>query len=143
MIKRTATVLTALLLLTGCGGGGEPAAQAQPEPEVSVLVSPGPERVVEVPGPEREVTPEACLRALDLADEGFSNAGEVMGEVPALIEMIGEGVEAGAMGDVAAVEDMTGRLSTINDTLSEQADAVEGLVGPYTEAKEECRAAAE
>jgi hypothetical protein len=86
--KLTIVAVVAAFLI----GGGVSAATSQAEPAkvpapiTKTVTVAGPERVVtrDVPGPERivtknvtkDVTPAACLTALDLADEAFGYAGE-------------------------------------------------------------------
>jgi hypothetical protein len=120
----TVTVVAAFLI-----GGGVSAASSQAEPAkvpaavVKTVTVPGPERVVtrDVPGPERivtkevtkDVTPDECLTALDLADEAFGYAGEGFAAVADL--------------DVAGISAATRKIT--------------GVTPRYQAAKAACRAA--
>ncbi len=103
-----------------------------PGPERTVEVQvPGPERVVEVPGPTVTVerAPDACLRALELADRGFLLAEEGFGYAADGFRAISE-YDVDGMRDAAA---------GMNETAAE----IRALAPQYNAAKDECRAASE
>lgn len=120
--KITLGVLGSFILLgigASMGGASEPA-----EPEVKTVTKEVEvEKIVEV-----EVTPEACIEALDLAGESLT----ILSDLPG---MISEAAIAGTTFDTAAIEDIAGRVGTIEgqiNTLTPQVGA----------ASSECRASA-
>lgn len=74
----------AALLLAGFAAGAGTAKTETIEVEKRVEV-PGPQvtREIEVPGPTQEVTPAACVQALQYADEGFSIMSDILGAIQA------------------------------------------------------------
>lgn len=100
------------------GNEAEPAA-VQPVPTVTATVN---------KTTAMEVTPQVCLDALDIADEGFTVASEAMfaaqGTVEALLES-----------DLAGMEQSNAELSAAAAKLGPLADR-------YNDAKGDCRTAA-
>jgi len=89
---------------------------------------PGPERIVEKPVEKRvEVTPTACLTALDLSDEAFGYAAEAMG-------FMSDAMTAAGNIDLAGVK-------AANEGLNKTTPKMTKLKDPLQEAKAECRAA--
>ena len=117
--------VTALLALTigaaGASGSGTATTAAESAPAVTVTV-PGP-----APAPVIKTvtkTPISCLEALDLADAGFTLAGEALGAA-------GKGFTAISEGDVDAVLAASKEMTTASDKIDP---------APYQAAKAECRA---
>lgn len=132
-------MVTSLLIGSGWGylaADGQPdvrieaAAPSEVVTERVEVAVPGPERVVEVPGPERTVTvpttPEACLRALDLADQGLTLAGEGMGHAAA-------GFTAISQYDAEALEDATAGMRRTTTK-------IRAVTPEYHQTRDECRA---
>ena len=71
-----AGIAAVALTLSACGSG-----ESEPAPTVTVTAEPEPARVETH---EVEVTPQACLDALDLADESFSTISEIMAAIQVL-----------------------------------------------------------
>lgn len=120
-----ATAAAALALgLAACGqSGGEP----QPTETVTETV---------------EVTPQACLDALDYAQQGFIHAGEAMGisaeTTDIMIQALNEAMTAG---DVSA--ESVRRLEAVSAELEANTDGVNALAPLFVDAAAECRATAE
>lgn len=115
--------LVALLALTGCAAAqllDRTDPTPTPAPTVTVTAEP-----VEV---EVEKTPDSCLRALDLADEGFDITFRVFGYFGPAIQ---------------AVLDMNlSKMNQINRKIRKATKRM-GKIGPkYNAAKAECKAGA-
>lgn len=94
-----------------------------PEPEIKEVIKEVPVEVV------KEVTPQACLDALDHAGSGLSIASDLIGQIhPAAM--------AGLNQDVAAIEQITSEMAVSNAEMEE-------LNPLAAAAATECRAAAE
>jgi hypothetical protein len=109
---RTRAVVTAAVVgaLLGIGAG----TAAQPEPSTVTRI----EGVL-------EVAPQSCLDALDLADEGFTYAGEAMGAAS-------DGFDAASRFDVAGLNDASARIRRAGDQ-------IESITADYQAAKADCR----
>lgn len=126
-----------VLLLASCGMGAAMGASGEVEPEpaptVTVSAEPEPAPTVTVTAEpvveEVEVTPQRCLEALALADQGFTLAGESMG-------VMVEAINAASEFNVAGIEQATGDLGDLTTELND-------VAGPYNAAKAACRASAE
>lgn len=120
-MKRTAAIaLLALALgLTACSGSP---AEAEPAPVPTVTVTAEP--VVK----EAEVTPQACIDALDLASEVM----HVMAEVQDLVK---PALRSAADRDVAELERLVGEMTEHNESL-------DGIEVPLAEAVSACRGSA-
>jgi hypothetical protein len=99
-----------LLIGAGIGVAGQ---KAEPATAETVTVT-------------EEITPPACLEALELADQGFTYAGEAMGAAS-------DGFEAGSRFDIAGIEAATERIS-------QAGDKIEAITADYQAAKAACRA---
>lgn len=114
-----------LALLTGVGIG----ASGTPAPVEVVKEVPGPERTVtKTVTKEVPVTPEACLTALDLSEEGFTYSAEAMG-------YMSDALTAAGNVDVAAMQQANADLTALNPKIT-------ALTAPMKTAAAECRAAA-
>jgi hypothetical protein len=112
--KTRAVVIAAVAgLLVGAGIGASAKEVAPATPAETVTLT-------------EEVTPPACLEALDLADQGFTYAGEAMGAAS-------DGFEAGSRFDIAGIEAATERIS-------QAGDKIEAITADYQAAKAACRA---
>lgn len=123
-IKPTAIGAGAFIFGALIGAAGEPTPETvtvTKEVEVPVEKIVTEEVEVEVP-----VTPEACLEALDLNEQGFDLASEAMG-------YMGEALDAAANFDIAGLEAATAELEVVNPKMTALAD-------PMNAAKAECRA---
>lgn len=107
-------------------------AAGQPEPETETVTV---TKEVEVPVEkiiteqvevEVPVTPEACLEALDLSEQGFGLASEAMG-------YMSDAMTAASTFDIVALEAATAELEVLNPKLTALSD-------PMNAAKAECRA---
>jgi hypothetical protein len=106
------------------GAGMAGAGQTPPAPQT-----------VEVPGPVKEVvkevkvekTPQSCLAALDLADQGFKYSSEAM-------RAAADGFHAAARFDVSGIEAANADLTAVNEKMSAMAPDLQTQ-------KAECRAA--
>lgn len=103
-----------------------------PGPVVTKTVKvPGPERIVtktievKVPGPATNTTPDACLKALDLADEGFGYAGDGF-------EAAADALTAVSTLDVDGINAATEKLNTAGE-------GVGAISADYNTAKAACR----
>lgn len=112
----------ALLLGVIVGAGG------QPEPVEVVREVPGPERVV-TKTVEKEVTPKACLEALDLSQQGFTYSSEAMGYMSTALTAAGNF-------DVATLEQTKLDLEKLTPKMG-------ALTMPMQKANSDCRAGAE
>jgi hypothetical protein len=74
-----------------------------------------------------EVAPQSCLDALDLADEGFTYAGEAMGAAS-------DGFDAASRFDVDG-------LNAASDRITAAGDKIQGITAAYQAAKADCRSA--
>jgi hypothetical protein len=109
--------------------GGAIGASGQPDPVEVVKEVPGPERVVtKTVDKPVEVTPEACLKALDLSEQGFSYSAEAMG-------YMSDALTAASKFDVAAMQKANADLEGVSPKMKE-------LTTPMRSAATECRAAA-
>lgn len=116
-------VVGSLALFVGIGIGSA----GEPEPVTVTKEVPGPERVV-TKTVEKEVTPQACLTALDLSEEGFSYSAEAMG-------YMGDALTAAGNFDVAALTKANTDIETVSPKLKQ-------LTAPMKVAVSECRASA-
>jgi hypothetical protein len=87
-----------------------------PRPAPAVVPVPGP-TVTETPEP---VTPDACLEALDLADETLSKVGDVIGLVPATMTAVLEG-------NPAAMRRINRQLDKFNSWMDRSGDKYQRL----------------
>jgi len=76
-------------------------------------------------GKPAAATPESCIKALDLADEGFSAAADAIG--------------AATDGLTAASEFSSSGLSRASDDMEEASDEIVALAPKYKAAQQECR----
>lgn len=114
-----AAIPVALLIGVGMGASGDPVA---PDPITNTeTVEVEVEKIVEV-----ERTPEACIAALDAADQVNVYSGEGFG-------LVSEAMTAAANFDMVALEDANIGL---NDLLV----PLQVALGDYTTAAESCRA---
>lgn len=115
-----------LLIGFGIGENAHPRPTTPaPAPTVTVTATPTPAPAVTK---TVEVTPEACLTALDLSEQGFTYSAEAMGYMSDALTAAGEF-------DVAALQKANADLDTLNPKLK-------ALTGPMKTAATECRAAA-
>lgn len=122
-MKRTAVIALSVLAL-GLAGCADTQAQAEPKPAPTVTVTADP--VVEEVEVIKEVTPQSCIDALDLASEAVGVFAEIQGTVsPAL--------EAAVTWDSAALEALTSKIQRHN----EEIDAITPDLGIVVN---ECRA---
>jgi hypothetical protein len=125
--RRPAVLLTVFGLGCALVGGGI-GASGKPEPVTVTKEVPGPERVVtKTETKEVEVTPQSCLTALDLAEQGFDYASEAMGYMSAAMTAAGNI-------DLAGVQQASADLKTVTPKM-------EALAPKANAAKAECRAA--
>ncbi|MFT4471416.1 hypothetical protein ACMX2H_16050 [Arthrobacter sulfonylureivorans] len=113
-------------IILGSATAGGPPEQVEvkvPGPTVTVEAEPVTKTVT------KEVTPDACIDALDYAIEAI-------GLMQPLPEMIYESGMAGLEQDVPAIEDINNRLTTFSSDL-------EKLTPKVGEASQACRASAE
>ena len=124
MKRNTAIAVSILALsLTGCAG----AAQAEPEPAPTVTVTAKPEiKEVEV---IKEVTPQSCIDALDLA----TDAVEVFIK---LQEVVPPALEAAVKWDSATLGSLTEDIKVYNQEIAD-------LTPPMGVAAGACRASAQ
>ena len=121
-----AGVLLFGIIIGSCGASGGTETTSTPAPtETETVEVPGPERVVEKEV-EVPVTPDSCLEALDLAEQGFDLASQT-------ISIMNDALQAAANLNVAGIESATAQLEVLQPEL-------ESIVGPMNEAKAECRA---
>lgn len=121
--KKPIFILPAACLLLGLGLG----ASNRPAPER--IEVPGPERVVtKTENVEVPVTPEVCLTALDLAEQGFTYAAESMGYMSAALT-------AASDLDIDAINKASADLKVVTPKM-------EALAPKANAAKSECRATA-
>jgi hypothetical protein len=108
----------ALIVGIGIGSGGQ---------KTEYVDVPGAERVVtkEV---EKEVTPQACLTALDLSEEGFGYSAEAMG-------YMSDALTAAGNIDVAGLQEANADLEKVSPKMK-------ALTTPMKENAAKCRAAA-
>jgi hypothetical protein len=116
------TVAAALGLFAGIGIGAASdsggSTVAAPTPTVTATVT-------KTDTVTKTSTPDSCLLALDLADEGFGLAVQAM-------EAASDGFTAVAEYDITALEEVNDRISGLGEEIGEKAD-------PYNAAKAECR----
>ncbi len=113
------TGVLAMVIGTAIGASG------QPKPVITEV--PGPERVV-TKTVEKEVTPAACLKALDLSEQGFSYAAEAMG-------YMSDALTAAGNLNVPAMQKANADLAVVSPKMKQ-------LTTPMKTASTECRAAA-
>jgi len=104
---RSLVIAAAVAVLVGAGVG----AAARPEPTTTTVA----------------VAPQSCLDALDLADRGFSYAGDAMGAAS-------DGFDAVSRFDLAGVKDASTRISAAGDQ-------IQSITADYQAAKADCRSA--
>lgn len=121
VIGYTLTALLCIGIGTAANGSPTEAAEATPTPAVTKTVEKTKTETV-------EVTPAACLKALDLADEGFTAGGEGMGAAASAFDAI-------LQGDVGALQQSTEDIQASTKTMDK-------LQPRYQSAKAECRASA-
>jgi PBP1b-binding outer membrane lipoprotein LpoB len=114
-------VALAVFLLAGCSAISHLAARSAPTPAPAPTVT-----VTETPAAEVvEVTPQACLDALDYADEGFALAGRVIGYMQPAIQAVLDM-------NIGKVRQITGKLTKATKRINK--------IGPrYAAANAECR----
>jgi hypothetical protein len=100
-------------------------ASGQPDPVEVVKTVPGPTKTVTK---EVEVTPAACLKALDLSEQGFTLSAEAMG-------YMSDALTAASQFDTAAIQQANSDLTELNPK-------IKALTAPMKSAATECRAAA-
>jgi hypothetical protein len=134
----TAGVMAAFLIGVAAGAGGgdqaaDGAAVAKPKPAPTVTAT-----VTETETVTTEVTPQACLDALDLGETAIAGAAEVMaitGE--AFTDVVPAAIEAAALWDTEALDATTAQMGALNDRL----DGVNiGDPDAYNAAAAACRA---
>lgn len=129
--KRPALRYTAVAVLGLTLGAATSAGGSEPEvvtKTVEVEV-PGPtETITETAYVDVEVTPPACLDALDIAGQAMSIMAESAG-------LAGDGIEAAAYGDVAGLDRVTAQVGDLNEDLNT-------LNPDLSAAVDECRAGA-
>ena len=136
MVSAMAVAVVALVvvgLLVGPDDSPTKSATAAETPTETVTVTVTPDPVVETKTVEveveREVTPNACVEALRLADRGFSISGDVM-------SIVQDAFTAVQNYDVEALNDATDRMADKNAELHSN-------INPYVDAKSACLASAE
>lgn len=107
-----------LLLLGGCGSNDTAAPAATP----TVTVTEVAEKEVEV---REMVVPQACLDALDYADEGFTYAADAMDASSRALFAAGEF-------DIAGIE-------AANDDIDTATSGLNSIADDYVASKESCR----
>lgn len=136
----TATAFT--IGIAASGGETTETVVAEPEPAPTVTVTQPPVEVTQPPVVETvEVTPQACLDALDYAAEllyGSAEFAEITGRTLPLIE---QALNAGLEYDVAAVEGISAELDSINADLDNLINSLPGE-DAIAVAADECRAKA-
>jgi hypothetical protein len=106
--RTRALVIAAIVAgLVGAGVG----AATRPEPTTTTVA----------------VAPQSCLDALDLADQGFTYAGEAMGAAS-------DGFDAASRFDIAGLKDASARITAAGGK-------IEGITADYQAAKADCRSA--
>jgi hypothetical protein len=150
--KRTIAEVVGGILLIGVGAssasGSSTTAAATPTPKVVVQTTtvPGPERTVEITASPQivevtaspqiiektvekkvEVTPQACLDALDEADQGFTIASKGFDKVSEIVQAMSVLDVDTALEKIDELNDITGDMSALS--------------GPYNADKAACRAA--
>lgn len=114
-----------LLLSFGIGAGSTSAQVVEVEKVVEKPV-PGPERVVtKTVEKQVEVTPQACLRYIDLSTEAFGYAGESLG-------YSSDAIGAAAQYDIAGIEAATAKMAVLSPKL-------DTLFPKISAARTECR----
>lgn len=117
--KKPIVILPVATLILGLGLG----MSNRPDPVTNTVTVEKPvEKIV-----EKEVTPQACLTALDKAGEVIDISGEV-------VRVMSEGFSAVSTMDVAGV-------AAVGPKVQEQTAKLKALTPSYVAAKTECRAA--
>lgn len=125
-IKPTAIGAGAFLIGALIGAAGQPEPETvtkEVEVPVEKIVT---ETITEEVEVEVPVTPEACLEALDLSEQGFDLASQAMG-------YMSQAMTAASEFDIAGIEAATVELEVLNPQITALAD-------PMNAAKAECRA---
>jgi hypothetical protein len=116
----------ALLFGMGIGASGrpDPVQVAVPGPTVTSTVTATPPTITKV----QEVTPAACLKYIDLSEQGFSYAGEAMG-------YMSDALKAASAFDVASLTAASEKIKSVTPKMN-------ALSTPSNAAKAECKASA-
>lgn len=141
--KRRRWVLPTALTIGGFLIGGGIATAAQPEPETVMVDRPVEvEKVVtETVTEEVEVTPDACITALDHADGLLDASLTVIDVAAGAFGLIPRAAEAGMNYDVAAMEQIAVEGEEMGVLIEEQTAVVGPLRADYDAAVLECRGA--
>lgn len=107
-MKRTAVIALSVLAL-GLAGCADTQPQAQPEPAPTVTVTAEP--VIKEVEVTKEVTPQSCINALDLAGEAVLVFAEIQG-------LVSPALEAAFAHDAAAMEALTSQIITHNEEIN-------------------------
>jgi ABC-type glycerol-3-phosphate transport system substrate-binding protein len=128
MNKTTIATAVALMMLAACG-------QAAPDTPT--------EAVAEVPVTEVNLTasgpPDACLDALDLADDSLADAGTIMGISGESLDAAAAAIGAAVVFDVAGLQTATADIEAIHLRLDELSPQVLAGLDEYRAARDECR----
>lgn len=118
IIGYAATTVVALAIGAAASGGEgtETATASEPVPTPTVTVTQPPQPPV-TETVEVEVTPQACLDALDYAGQLLEGSAEFANITGRTLPLIEQALMAGLDYDVAAVEAITAELDSINADL--------------------------
>lgn len=141
-IRWTAAILASLFVGVAIGTTGNDANADDLEAErddlaaqVEDLEGLEPETVTETVTEEVDVTPAACVEALDYADEGFNIAADYIGVSARAFTIAGD-----ALANPLAVDDGTvAELEGILEDMTGYNADLEAISGPYNAAKADCR----
>jgi hypothetical protein len=131
---RTAVIILSVLILslTACQSGDKAAAtKPKPAPTVTVIRTPAPE----IKTVTKEVTPQACLDALDSARKAFSLVSDFTDVVSEYPPLVGQAAQAGMTSDVAGLNRIVRKMRSINsrmDDINAQMDP-SSFAGPAAE----------
>lgn len=127
-MKRLVLVLAVLasVAIAGCASDKSESSSSEPKEErVATQVA--------------ESTPQACLDALDDAEEAFGLAAEGFSLAANVSEMIGPAAQAGFDQDAATIRDLTDQLHTNNAELDAVTSDLVGVRSSYQANAAECR----
>ena len=120
-IKTTAVAFAFLALpLVGCAA--TPTQAAVPAPTVTATS-----------------TPQACLDALDMADEGFDISASVIGVAADTMQLMPDVVDAVLAYDADAIDAVTAKVKRYTAKIEGYTEEMSDLSPRYSAAKAECR----
>lgn len=129
-----------LTLFIGIGigvSGSDAPADASPAPTKTVTAEPIVE--TETVTETVEVTPDACIAAIDHADSLIAASVGVMETILPVFDMVPRAAEAGMNYDVADLELIIAEAEVMTDGITDSTDTVVPLRASYDAAVAECR----